>query len=103
MTDRQEHFRRPDGAEEHSIAAVRPVANIAGDLTRAGRRRLEVAARAELELLARRCFSDAEWAEVRARLVEFMRILTAWHQQARTNPPQAIVNIPTDEMLPKAA
>src|SRR5947208_3616718 len=103
MTDRQERFRSVDGAEERPIGDGRRQANIVCDLGLARRRRLEVAARAEVELRARRRFSDAEWAEARSRLVEFMRILTTWHQQARTNPPEATVEICTDEMWPKAA
>jgi hypothetical protein len=102
MTDRHEPFRLVHGAEERLIADGRRPANIASDRPSA-RRRLEVAARAELELRAGRCFSDAEWAEARSRLVEYGRILTDWHQQKRTNSPQLSVEIPADEMLPKAA
>ena len=42
--------------------------------------RLESAARAAMELRADRNFTDAEWAAVRSRLVEFMRILRGWEQ-----------------------
>ena len=103
MTDRHEQFRSLDRPEKQPLGHGRSPVNICSDPTRAGRRRLEVAARAQIELRAGRSFSDGEWAEVRSILIEFTRILTAWHQQARTNRPQAIVEVSTDEMLPKAA
>jgi hypothetical protein len=55
----------------------------------AGRKRnlehLEVAARAELEARAGRRFSDAEWISARSRLIELMRILRAWRENARSD------------------
>lgn len=42
----------------------------------------EVAARAALELRVGRSLTDAEWADARARLVEFVNILRAWERES---------------------
>jgi hypothetical protein len=43
-------------------------------------RQFEATARAAFELCADRKLTDAEWAAVRGRLVEFAGILRAWDQ-----------------------
>jgi len=43
-------------------------------------RQLEAGARTFFELRAGRKFSDAEWMAARGGLLEFARILRAWHQ-----------------------
>jgi len=49
------------------------------NVDRASREReLEAAARTALELRGGRKFSEAEWAAMRAQLVEFARILRSW-------------------------
>jgi len=45
-------------------------------------KQLEAAARAAFELYAERRLTDAEWAAVRARLVEFGKILCTWERKA---------------------
>jgi hypothetical protein len=42
----------------------------------------EVAARAALELRVGHSLTDAEWADARARLVEFVSILRAWERES---------------------
>ena len=43
-------------------------------------RQFEAGARAAFELRAGRELSDAEWVALRGRLLEFVRLLRAWHQ-----------------------
>ena len=45
-------------------------------------RRLETSARESVALRAGRMFSDAEWARVRARLLEYAGLLRAWDRKA---------------------
>lgn len=42
----------------------------------------DVAARAALELHVGRSLTDAEWADARARLVEFVSILRGWERES---------------------
>ena len=42
----------------------------------------EVAARAALELRVGHSLTDAEWADARARLLEFVSILRAWERES---------------------
>ena len=41
-------------------------------------KQLEAAARVTMEQCANRTFTDAEWASVRTRFLEFVRILRGW-------------------------
>ena len=52
----------------------------------------EIAARAALELHLDRSPTDAEWAAMRVRLVEFASILRAW-DRAKTIPPRCNVEV----------
>jgi hypothetical protein len=45
-------------------------------------RQLEADARTTFEVRAARQFNDAEWAAMRAKLVEFAGILPDWHRTA---------------------
>jgi len=45
---------------------------------------LEVAARTALDKRPEHALTDAEWAQARARLLEFAIILGAWKQKANT-------------------
>ena len=45
----------------------------------------QAAARGELNSHAGRPLTDAEWAQMRARLLEFVTILRTWERQDRTN------------------
>jgi hypothetical protein len=45
-------------------------------------RRLEAVARDAFELRANRKLTDAEWAVLRTRLLEFIGVLRAWEQTA---------------------
>ena len=53
---------------------------------RDGHRRTEIekVARASIESRTDRSLTDLEWAQARARLLEFVTILRAWEQKART-------------------
>ena len=53
----------------------------------------EAAARAAIEARVGRTFSDLEWARARARMLDFVSILRAWHREGTT----------TASELPKAA
>ena len=53
----------------------------------------ERAARSALEARTGRTFSDLEWARARARMLDFVSILRAWHREGTT----------TASELPKAA
>ena len=44
-------------------------------------REMETAARAALELRAGRALTDTEWAQMRARLLEFAGILPSWDRK----------------------
>lgn len=46
--------------------------------------------RAALEALASRTLSDLEWDRARARLLEFVSILRAWHQEITTSEPELL-------------
>jgi len=63
-----------------------------------GRMGAEAAARRELELLARRSMSDAEWASAKARLVDLIQVLRESHQsrtvQAAARPLSACQHLP---------
>ena len=60
---------------------VLPVSHTHMSINRADRQRqLEATARAALELRAGLALTDAEWAAVRARLVEFVGILHTWER-----------------------
>lgn len=43
-------------------------------------KQLEAAARAAIELRAGRILTDAEWAAMRARILEFASVVRAWDQ-----------------------
>jgi hypothetical protein len=45
---------------------------------------LERAARKSLDLRVGRSFTDGEWAQSRARLLEFATLLRNWEQNAKT-------------------
>jgi hypothetical protein len=62
-------------------------------VTRAGdQQQLETAARAAFELRADRQLSDAEWADMRAKLLEFAGILRTW-ERATTRPRRGKVEV----------
>jgi hypothetical protein len=44
----------------------------------------EVAARAAIEARAGRPLNDLEWARARARLLDFVSVLRAWHRKGTT-------------------
>ena len=50
---------------------------------------LEAAARTALESLTGRALTEEDWVRERARLLEFVTILRAWDQQAKTSQSKA--------------
>jgi hypothetical protein len=71
---------------------------------KAGPSRLEAAARSEFELRAGRPIREAEWEALKARLVEFARLLRDWHQQTTIIPVHHIAELTApSEDLPNAA
>jgi hypothetical protein len=58
------------------------------------RSRNEVAARAALEVRVGHSLPDAEWASMRARLVEFTSILRAWDRAKPITPLRGNVEVP---------
>jgi hypothetical protein len=98
----EEVFRIVNRTAEQSTDDQRPRVGIrSGD--KGPRQSLEAAARAQLELRAGRRFSDPEWAAAKKRMVEFVRILRAWHQQTSGDQGQTADVTAMPERLPKAA
>jgi hypothetical protein len=68
-------------------------------------RRLEAAARDAFELRADRKLTDAEWAVVRTRLLEFVGVLRGWEQTTRQSDEvmlsYASENVKFDAIRPK--
>ena len=59
----------------------------------------EVAARAALELRVGHSLTDADWADARARLVEFVSILRAWDRAKTITPLRGNVEVPCQPEL----
>ena len=59
----------------------------------------EAAARAALELRVGHSLTDAEWAAMRARLVEFTSILRAWDRAKTITPLRGNVEVPCQPKL----
>jgi hypothetical protein len=73
---------RADEGDEVGLASPLTCSGLEG--SEAPPRRLEDTARAALELRSGRPFSDVEWVQARAGLLEFVTILRTWNGQAKT-------------------
>jgi hypothetical protein len=65
-------------AHRFSFLTAMPATNDRGD---GSPRQLEAAARAAIELRADRTLTDAEWAAMRARILEFAGVLRVWERK----------------------